>query len=209
MTMRPGPAAWAAAFAAAFGGGSLGAQPVEDPDWPCVQRKVASLTPASIWTGPALGGGATDWADDPEVASLVARLAQRRLPIEDAEAEVEAFAAGLDPAKREERLTRLFAGLFETMSAERGEIMTGIERYARRQRTMAQEIRAESARLDEARASADADARDVVEAEADLAGRIRVFDERRASLPFVCETPRLVEQRLFALGRAIGVAIEG
>jgi hypothetical protein len=32
---------------------------------------------------------------------------------------------------------------------------------------------------------------------------VRVFDDRRTSLTFVCEAPILIEQRLFALGRAI------
>ena len=28
------------------------AQPKTDPDWPCVQRKVASLAAGTIWSGP-------------------------------------------------------------------------------------------------------------------------------------------------------------
>ena len=32
---------------------------------------------------------------------------------------------------------------------------------------------------------------------------LRIFDERQKSLRFVCEVPVLIEQRLFALARAI------
>lgn len=189
----------------------VGAQPVggEDPDWPCVQRKVSSLTPASIWTGPAIETAGAGWEADAEVAELIGLLAQRRLPVEEAEAEVAAFAESLEEAERAERLTRLFAGLFETLNAERGEIMEGIERYARRQRELAGEVRAEAARLGEARAAPDADPAALAEAQAALDFRIRAYNERRASLTYACEVPRLVEQRLFALGRAISEEIAG
>ena len=204
----------AGVLSAALAGGlgaPLGAQPAggEDPDWPCVQRKVASLTPASIWTGPAIEGAGADWAEDDEVAALVGRLAQRRLTEEEAVAEVAAFAAGLEAAERERRLTRLFAGLFETMNAERSTIMEGIERYARRQRELAAEVRAEAGRLGEAQAAPDADPAALAEAHAAIDFRIRTYNERRASLTYACEVPRLVEQRLFALGRAISAEIGG
>ena len=104
-----------------------------DTDWPCVQRKVPALTPAAVWTGPSLDAVGADWRDDAEVADMVRRLSQRRSALEEAEAEIDTFAAGLEPDESR-RLILLFAGLFETMNAERGEIIEGIERYARRQR---------------------------------------------------------------------------
>src|SRR4051812_12032042 len=36
-----------------------------DPDWPCVQRLVPTLTAATLWAGPAPKG---DWHADKEVA---------------------------------------------------------------------------------------------------------------------------------------------
>ena len=177
-------------------------------DWPCVQAKVATLTPAAIWTGPPFEPGAADLASDAEVAALVDRLSQRRVPIEEAEREIETFAATLGP-EAEARLGLLFAGLFDRMNAERGQVIGGIERYARRQVSMAEGIRAESSALDERRRGEGADPAAIAEDEAALGWRIRVFDERRASLPYVCDVPRLIEQRLFALGRAISGALEG
>ena len=186
------------------------AAPVQADDgaWPCVQAKVPTLTPAAIWTGPAFEPGAGDWRDDVEVAGLVARLSQRRLTVEEATAEVEAYAASLGPQERHDRLALLFAGLFDTMNAERSDVIEGIERYARRQIAMADDIRAESSALDARRGAADADPAAIAEGEDALAWHIRVFDERRASMSYICDVPRLIEQRLFALGRAVTAALE-
>ena len=184
------------------------AQAAEDGAWPCVQAKVPTLTPAAIWTGPAFEPGAGAWRDDAEVAGLVARLSQRRLPVEEATAEVEAYAASLGARERRDRLALLFAGLFDTMNAERSDVIAGIERYARRQVAMADDIRAESSALDARRGDAGADLAAIREAEDALAWHIRVFDERRGSLTYICDVPRLIEQRLFALGRAVSAALE-
>lgn len=197
----------AAAFALGF---VLAASPgwadSENPDWPCVQRKVPSLTPAAVWTGPGFESAEGRWSDDEEVRRLVNTLSQRRLPLDEAEVMIEAFAAEAgDDATR--RLTLLFAGLFETMNAERGEIMDGIERYGRRQKALAEGVREKSAEVDALRETPDVDPIALERAETDLIWQIRIFNERRSSLQYVCEVPRFVEQRLFALGRAISRAI--
>ena len=192
----------AAALLAALG---TGAAAQESETWPCVQAKVPTLTPAAIWAGPPLDG-ATDWTADPEVADLVARLSQRRVPVEEAEAEIEAFADGLSGPDARERLLLLFAGLFETMNAERSEVIEGIERYASKQIAMAESIREEASALDARRATEDPTV--ILAAEDELYWRTRVFDERRASLTYVCDVPRLIEQRLFALGRVVAAGIE-
>jgi hypothetical protein len=172
-----------------------------DPDWPCVQRKVPALTPAAIWTGPAIDG-VEDWAADPEVARLVGRLSQRRVPMETAKAAISAFAEATPPERRAERLTALFAGLFEVMDAERGEIIEGVERFARRQKALAERIRAQFAGLE----AAPPGSAEATEAQARMDWDRRIFEERRQSTSYICEVPRLVEQRLFALGRAIAEA---
>ncbi|UOM35455.1 hypothetical protein [Acuticoccus sp. I52.16.1] len=177
-----------------------------DTDWPCVQRKVPALTPAAVWTGPSLDAAGADWRDDPEVADMVRRLSQRRSALEEAEAEIDTFAAGLEPDESR-RLILLFAGLFETMNAERGEIIEGIERYARRQRQVAQQVRTMASEFGALRRDPAADPDAVARAQTQLEWQTRIFNERRASLPYVCEVPRFVEQRLFALGRAIAGAM--
>jgi hypothetical protein len=139
------------------------------------------------------------------VVALVEQIAARRMSLEDAEAAIAAFGAGLDAAAREARLTLVFAGLFETLDRERSDVIAGIERYGRRQKTLAEQIRVERAQLSELSAAAAAaeDAQRAAELQNRLLWETRIFNERRNSLTFVCEVPTLIEQRLFALARVI------
>ena len=45
-----------------------------------------------------------------------------------------------------------------------------------------------------------------------LASRVewstRIFEDRRKSIRYVCEVPTIIEQRVFALGRAIRKALD-
>ncbi|SFG72075.1 hypothetical protein SAMN04488020_103289 [Palleronia marisminoris] len=198
--MMPARFLLAAAFAVAAGGAAAQEAARLDPDWPCVQRKVPTLTPAAIWTGPAIEE-AGDWRDDEEVRELVNLLSQRRVPQDEAEATIESFAEGLPAEERSARLTLLFAGLFDTMNAERSEIIEGIERYARHQKALVETIREQKETVEVSPVGTGS------EAEQQLFWNLRIFEERRQSLPYICEVPRLVEQRLFALGRAIGTVV--
>ena len=177
------------------------AQPA-DPDWPCVQRKVPSLSPGSMWPGLDEATLSADWRADPEVAALVGRLAPRRVPVEEAEQAIRDYAAGLEEAKRE-KLTLLFLGLFQTLGAERSEVMRGIERFARNQSQLAKRILADRSALSTMQQGTGSDAREASERREQLTVAIRVFEDRRASLTYVCEVPRVIEQRLFTLARTI------
>lgn len=189
--------------AAASGSVRPGALPGRaDPDWPCIQRKVPELSAASVWTGPPLEDALTRWRADAEIAALVEQLVARRMPLEEATAAVARFAQGLAPDAKAERLTLLFAGLFQTLDRERGEVIAGIERYGRKQKSMAEQIRADMTRAGDP-AAAPADPAAAAELQNRLAWETRIFNERRASLTFVCEVPTIIEQRLFELARAI------
>ena len=175
---------------------AAGAAPAQEAEtWPCVQAKVPTLTPAAIWAGPPLEN-ATDWAADPEVAALVGRLSQRRVPVEEAEAEVEAFADSLDGAQARDRLLRLFAGLFETMNAERSEVIDGIERYARKQIAMAESIREENSALGPAaRGAGRRPRRRSWRRRTSSTGARASSTSGGPRSPTSCEVPRLIEQR--------------
>src|SRR3712207_6769299 len=189
-----------------FAGPALAASPA-DSDWPCVQRKVRELSAAALWTGPAIETAAQ--AADEAVAALVERIASRRTPVEEAEQAIADFAASLPPEERETKLTAVFAGLFERLNRERAEVMAGIERYARKQKALADAIRKEAASLASFRNSAGADPNAVTEREDKLAWDTRIFNERRASLTYVCEVPTLIEQRLGRLARTIEKGLGG
>jgi hypothetical protein len=175
------------------------------PDWPCVQRKVPVISAATVWTGPEVADDDRRWQDQADIAGLVQRTASRRMPLEDAYAAIDAFAARLG-ADRREKLTFLFAGLLQTINLERAQIMQGIERYTRRQKELANKIKAERAELDLLRAQPALNEEQAArrkDLEQAFQWDARVFDERRESLSYVCEAPVLLEQRIFALARHV------
>jgi hypothetical protein len=170
-------------------------------DWPCIQRKVDELTAAQMWDGPALET-VVNWRDDPAVAALAAELAQRRMPLEEAASRIERFAAeaGRD---RDAKLTALFARVLDRINAERGRLVAGIERYARKQRELAERIKATGLAVAARRAQPSANGAPLPELEERFRWDTRIYDERQAALTYVCESPTLLEQRAFALAREI------
>lgn len=175
----------------------------DDPSWPCIQRKVPQLSLAQIWNGPELPSDAADWAKDSAVSKLVEELSARRLPLPQAQAEIDTYRNSLPPEQRPLHAAMLVQGLFEKMNDERAHVIAGIARYAQRQREMAANLRRESSAVGALRASPDADPHEIALRSEQLAFQIRIFQERVQSLTFVCEVPTLIEQRLYALVKAI------
>jgi hypothetical protein len=177
------------------------AQAAAEVDWPCIQRKVGELTAAQMWDGPDLGTAA-GWRDDPAVAALAAELAQRRMPLDEAASRIERFAAeaGRD---RDAKLTALFARVLDRINAERGRLVSGIERYARKQRELAERVKATGLAVATRRTEPTASSPAPQELEERLRWDTRIYDERQAALAYVCESPTLLEQRAFALAREI------
>lgn len=180
------------------------ATPGEDPDWPCVQRKVPEISAGMMWAGPPVDALQTSWRDDDEVAALAPRIAARRMPMEQAEDEIAAFAEAAGDDK-ERRLTLLFAALLDLINRERNEIVAGLDRVGRRQAALSERIHAAAHELQELRGREPSEQRDtrIAELEQQLAWDTRIYDERRLTVSYVCESPVLLEQRLFALARAI------
>ncbi|MCI0735530.1 MAG: hypothetical protein L0Y50_04560 [Beijerinckiaceae bacterium] len=169
-------------------------------NWPCQQILVERISAAAVWSGPPIETVA--WQNDQAVAGIVAKLAPRRTPLTQAEHEIEVFAQS-QGAKKTERLVAVFAGLFETLNAERAQVIEGLLRFGAKQKELAAKIRAKHVPQAE---SAGKPPHDPGEHVNDTSARdldLRLFDERRHSLAFVCETPALIEQRLFALARAV------
>jgi hypothetical protein len=182
----------------------------QDPDWPCIQRKVPELSVAAVWQGPPVEEALAAWRDDPEVAALARTLAARRTTLDEAREAIAGFAADLPADEKERKLTLLFAGIFTSLDGERSDVMAGIERYGRKQKAMADKIRADQARLSElAAAAAGADPAQAQALTNQLIWETRIFNERRNSLTYVCEVPTLIEQRLFELARTIQNELTG
>lgn len=166
------------------------------PDWPCVQPRQSHLSLGQVWTGPPPPEGA---AETPEIAALAERVVQRRMPIEEATAAIDAFAQGKDA----ETLALLMQAIFHRIDMQRTAILGGISRYGHRQVALAARVEARRARMAELEAANPPDF-DAIDAEEEaLDWDMRVFSDRQQSLTYVCETPVILEQRLFALGRAV------
>jgi hypothetical protein len=185
---------------------SLAADP-RYPDWPCAQAKVPEISLAAVWNGPALDDAADRWKDDARVSALVPRLAARRTPLEEAEKMITEFLSE-SPAQKSERGKLLFAGLFDTLNAQRTSVMSGLERITRKQREAADKIRADTLALHALQDASPPDQARIDELGNQLVWETRIFEDRRRVTKFVCEVPTTIDQRLFALGRAIQQEME-
>jgi hypothetical protein len=195
------------AFAAIAGiGPALAADP-RYPDWPCVQAKVPDISLAAVWDGPPLDEAAAKWKDDAKVSALVPRLAARRTPLDQAEKMVTEFLQETG-ARKSEAGKLLFAGLFDTLNAQRSSVMNGLERVTRRQREAAEKIRDDTLALQALQGAATPDQAKVDELGNALVWQTRIFEDRRRVIKFVCEVPTAIDQRLFALGRVIRQEME-
>lgn len=177
------------------------------PDWPCSQAKVPEISLAAVWAGPALDEAESKWKDDSKVSALVSKLAARKTPLDEAEKLVKEFLSR-SATDKTANAKLLFAGLFDTLNAQRSQVMRGLERVSHKQREAADKIREETVQL---QALQDATPRDDAKVEAmsnQLIWETRIFEDRRKVVRFVCEVPTTIDQRLFALGRVIQQEME-
>jgi hypothetical protein len=177
------------------------------PDWPCAQPKVPEISLAAVWAGPPLDDASDKWKDDPKVSAMVEKLAARKLPLDDAQKAVTDFLAspGTDKAAAGKLL---FAGLFDTLNAQRSSVMSGLERVMRKQREAADKIRADTVTLQGLQDAATPDQSKVDEFGNQLVWETRIFEDRRRVVKFVCDVPTTIDRRLFALGRTIAQDME-
>jgi hypothetical protein len=177
------------------------------PDWPCNQIKVPEMSVAAVWAGPPVDDVANVWEQDAAIRDLVIRLAARRTPLEDAQRMISDAITG-DAAERQHKAKLIFAGLFKALNHERSEVMNGIERFSRKQREFADQVRSTILQLRELQDMPGHDQSKVDELVSRVEWDTRIFDERSKTIGYVCEVPVLIEQRLFALARAIQQALE-
>jgi hypothetical protein len=186
--------------------GCLAADP-RYPDWPCVQAKVPEISLAAVWAGPPLDDATDKWKNEAKVSALVSKLAARKTPLEEAKQAATEFLAG-SAAEKTETGKLLFAGLFETLNAQRTSVLNGLERVTRRQREAAEKIRSDTLALQALQDASPPDQAKIDELSNQLIWETRIFEDRRRVIGFVCEVPTAIDQRLFALGRVIQQEIE-
>lgn len=178
------------------------AQPKRDPDWPCVQPRTATISLAAVWAGPDLAS-AGPWTDDQDAATLAHKLASRRTALTEVGPLLDSFVKEAGPEAKT-RLLHVFAGVFEIINTERSQILEGITRYAKGQQRLADRLRDESDQLSAAKDLPEAkETPETKVLEEKLAWDTRIFDERAHSLKYVCESPVILEQRVFEISRQI------
>lgn len=171
------------------------------PDWPCVQRLIPELSWGTIWAGPSPEELERDWWDDEEAARVVRYATARGTSEEEALERVRSFLDEVESGN-EERLTLLFAGLFQEVDRERGRTIDAVRRYARGQVQRLDTISELVDRLEELR-SEGADPEDIQRVEDELFWERRLFQQRQDSLQALCDKPYLLEERLSRLVREI------
>jgi hypothetical protein len=192
---------------------ALAASPVraDEPakaEWPCVYRKVPILSPATIWDGPEIKD-TSSWRKDDTIRKLSQYLISRRIKEEDAEAAIKKYAAGLPADTHDAKLTELFAAIITRTNEDRKVVMSGIERFHKRQMERADEIQKEGINLppeNDLGLSEESTAGEISKLdskEEKYKWEIRTFQEKQANIPIACEIPQLIDERAGALARAI------
>ncbi len=173
-----------------------------DPTWPCIQRKVETLSLGLMWPLPVPEDAVEDPVLAAEIADLAGTLAVRRLDIETLRAEAEAFAERW-PDDTEAHLSRAFAQTFAALNKRRSRIISGIGDFSLGQIALAEKIDETRLEMDTALAaeSPDYDRIDTLEEKLDWDQTI--FSDRQQSITYLCETPQLLEKRLFAIAQML------
>lgn len=194
-------------LALAASAGAASATDPRFPDWPCAQAKVPEISVAAVWAGPPLADASKKWKDDAKISPLVAKLAARRTPIAEAEKDIKDFL-GNTTTDKSAAGTLLFAGLFDTLNAQRSTVMNGLERVTRKQRAAAEKIRDDTMALQALQDAKERDQSKIDDLTNQLFWETRIFEDRRHVVKYVCDVPTTIDQRLFALGRVIQQEME-
>lgn len=172
-----------------------------DPTWPCVQRKVENLSLGLMWGFPL------DLSVKPaptlraEIESLAEYLALRRVEVEELEPRVIAFAEAHngDP----QVLGMVFARVFDGLSQRRTRILDGIGKFSLSQIALSEKIESARVEMDSELAAAEPNYDRVDALEEQIDWDQTIFSDRQQSITYLCETPVLLEKRLFAVAQLL------
>jgi hypothetical protein len=178
-----------------------------DPDWPCQQIKTPTFSLASVWAGPELDLDSQSWRNESDVADLEAKMAERRVPVANVESAIADFKAKGGPDGHA-KLLRAFAAAFEDLSQQRSQVIDGLDRFGRRQKGLADRIRAENEVVQKSSdQNRDGNAPPAAEGQDQLLWDLRIYNDRRQTATYVCEVPTLIEQRIGEIARTVQKAL--
>ena len=134
-------------------------------------------------------------------------MAQRRVPIADVESAIADFKAKAGP-NADDKLLRAFGAAFEDLSRQRSQIIEGLGRFGHKQNALADRIRQESEAVQKSSdLKNDGQTPPGADSQERLQWDIRIFDDRRQTVTYVCEAPTLIEQRIGEIARAVQKAL--
>ena len=174
----------------------------DDPTWPCLQRKVENLSLGLMWptpVDPETAAGNEALRND--VEELAAYLALRRVDLEDARPRVESFAE--THSDTSEALGLVFSHVFDALSNRRTRIIDGIAEFSLGQIALAERIDRARAEMDEIMAQDDPDYDRVDALEEQLDWDQTIYSDRQQSITYLCETPTLLERRLYSIAQLL------
>lgn len=177
-------------------------------NWPCIQHKQPVLTAAQMWDGPAIASEGMR-SQDENIGKLVPVVVSRRLPMDEVEKDIKAFADALPADVRDAKLAELFSAVLAEINTTRSSVVDGIEKFQRRQILRSNKLEADGQKLGELLKASEANLKDqeaahqAQEAQTRYDWDARVFQERQQNIPIACEIPVLIEQRAFAIAQAI------
>ncbi|HEY9039007.1 MAG TPA: hypothetical protein VIN05_08720 [Roseovarius sp.] len=172
-----------------------------DPTWPCVQRKVQSLSLGLMWPHPI---DAEPLREEiaADAVDLAAKLELRRVDLDEARTLITQFVED-HPDVTQADLGHLFGRIFDEINRDRRALIAGIEDYAEKQIALANRIDEARSKIDSLAAAATPDQEAIASLQQQIAWDERVFQDRSQSLTYVCETPVLLEQRLYAIAQLL------
>jgi len=184
------------------------AQETMDPDWPCIQVLVPTISSAVVWDGPSIEGLEARWRDQVGVARLVGHVTQRHVDADQAEQKIDAFAESQTTADRNAALTAVFAGIWEILNEKRQYMIERIKEFTRQQNAFANRIEnmlleLEIIELD----SSPSSSANIDKFRQDLVLEVRIFEDREKTIIYLCELPVKIEGKMGALARAISAQL--
>ncbi len=171
-----------------------------DPTWPCVQRKVARLSTGIMWPYP-IEPVQLSSKTQAAVQDLVGRFTLRRVELAALEPRLQEFTAA--HGNDLDLLGHVFDEAFRQMSITRSKIIKGIGDYSLKQIALSEKIEATRVEMSELLDSENPDFDRVDELEEQLDWDERIYQDRAKSLTYVCESPVIIEKRLYAIAQML------
>lgn len=171
-----------------------------DPTWPCIQRKVERLSLGLMWPEPKENITLTN-PQKAAVKELASALSLQRVDMENASQMVSHFVQAHGTER--DLMQAVFSEVFDAISKRRTRIINGIGNVSTGQIALAERIDATRSEMDRLMDADEPDYDKVDALEEQLDWDDRIYRERQQSVSYLCESPVLLEKRLFALANLL------